>query len=172
MENNSFVKTEKQESSVADMLETVDLLNISNKWKTLCHIASVFPTLTDTEREQALQNEFSRETYEQLAASTYDLFAPYAYGDALPKKLLNVYFLIRQFSESEYIQMYKNGVFQFRTAIAAALSEMLDKRIELSDEVKCLVFHMKEAQTVVDPGYYTYNFETFLYSYIGKALPQ
>ena len=51
------------------------------------------------------------------------------------------------------------------------ISVMLDKRIELSEKVKGLVFHMKETQTVVAPGYYSYNFETFLYNYIGKDLP-
>ena len=171
MENRNFVKTEQNESSLADMLETVDLLKISNEWESLCLTASMFQTLADSEREKVLQNEFSRETFEKLAASTYDLFAPYAFGDTVPKKILHVYYKIRCFSENEYIQMYKNGVFQFRTAIAAALTEMIDKRIEPSDKVKGLVFHMKETQTVVAPGYYSYNFETFLYNYIGKDLP-
>lgn len=156
---------------LAELKFAVQQMDIADSWYNLCDHASMTKIMNPEDPVGYFNEKYDRDAFEKLAASTYDLFAPFAYGKEIPKALLGTYSYVRTFARNRFIQSCGKGELQFRTAIAAALCELLEERVELPEDEKIIIFHLDEQQTAAEPGYYTYNLETFLYNYIGKELP-
>ncbi len=170
-ENSNNKKIIEEKSSLAGMVNHLKIGDLTEKWKKLSDAASNYEQMSEEERSNAGKTTFDPEQFESLVSDTYDVLAPYAFNSQVPKCLLDLYAYMRTFSKSEYFKKTKNGVFQFRTAIAEALYHLLDQRCELSDETRAVVFYLDENQSISEAGYYTYNFDTLYYKYIGKDNP-
>lgn len=144
---------------------------VLNEWKELLAAAEKYEFMTEQERKEANKTVFDSEKFEKLSADTYDTVASYAEQNDVPKFILDLYFVIRSFSNVGFIKSVNKGALQFRTAIAAALCQMIDSQVVLDEKAKVVIFYMDENQSVVEPGYYLYDFTTFLYSFIGKENP-
>ncbi len=166
-ENSNNKKIIEEKSSLAGMVNHLKISGLTEKWKKLSDAASSYEQMSEEERK----NTFDPEQFENLVSDTYDVLAPYAFDSQVPKYLLDLYTYMRSFSKNEYFKKTKNGVFQFRTAIAEALYHLLDQRCELSDETRAVVFYLDENQSISEAGYYIYNFDTLYYKYIGKDNP-
>lgn len=162
-------KTERK-SSLSELTNHINLAAILGEWKKLLDSAQKYEFMSESERKEINETVFDSEKFEKLAAETYDLFALYAEGYEVPKYIMNLYFVLRSFASIDYIKSVGKGALQFRTAIATSLYHLLDEQYVLDDD-KIIVIYMDENQSVVEPGYYFYNLNTFLYSYIGAENP-
>lgn len=170
-ENSNNKKIIEEKSSLAGMVNHLKISGLTEKWKKLSDAASSYEQMSEEERSNAGNTIFDPEQFENLVSDTYDVLAPYAFDSQVPKCLLDLYATIRSFTKNEYFKKTKNGVFQFRIAIAEALYHLLDQRCELSDETRAVVFYLDENQSISKSGYYIYNFDTLYYNYIGKENP-
>ncbi len=171
MSNNTNKKKITEESSLLEMENHIQIIKLSSEWRDYCDAAMTYEQMTEEERADAEKTVFDSERFEKLISDTYDAFAPHAFGNQVPKYVLDLYVTIRSFSEISFFKKAHDGIYQMRTAIATSLCHLLDERTELPEENRTIVFHLDENQSKFNVGYYIYDFDTLCYKYIGEEDP-
>ena len=164
MENN------EKKSSFEELMNHLNTVAILCEWEKHLDAAKKYEFMKEDERMETNETIFTPEKFEKLVSDTYDVIAPHSESHTVPKYILDLYFVLRAFASVDYIKSAGKGTLQFRTAIAESLYHLLDRQYA-SDNDKIIVFYMDETQSIVESGYYFYNLNTFLYSYIGKENP-